>query len=293
MGCYKPIPARRSETGGRWRLHPELGTADAQLPCGKCLGCRTDRQSDWVARCLHEAAQFEQNRFITLTYDDEHLPAELRPDDLQRFVKRLRKAIGCEGRNERFIYSDRSSSIRYVACGEYGERTCRPHYHLIVFNCSFADETKYDEKLSTSRTLEQLWRNGAAKLAPFSSATAAYVAGYLTKTGKVNYRNALGQTLAAPFFRASLRPAIGRNWIEKHQQDLQHGYLIREGIKARIPRYYVKKLLAEKTSAARHYNELKTGGIRQTTDKYSAPRVADAEKIHQQAANNKQRNTTL
>ena len=61
------------------------------------------------------------NAYITLTYNDDHLPANgsLQPRDLQLFWKRLRKA--------------RTPGIRYYACGEYGDQTARPHYHAIIF----------------------------------------------------------------------------------------------------------------------------------------------------------------
>lgn len=292
MACYHPIPARRSSSGGPWQINPPLGTADAQLPCNKCLGCRTDRQQDWASRCLHESRNWTHNRFVTLTYDDEHVPPELRIRDLQLFLKRLRKATETKN-SEHLILSDRSASIRYVACGEYGETTKRPHYHLCLFNAAFGDEKRWSEKLSTSEILDNLWRNGASKLAPFTSATAAYVAGYITKSGKRKYTNALGQTLQEPFFKASLRPAIGATWIAKHQEDIQNGYLVVNGIKTRIPRYYAKKLLHAKTRAALLYNDLKTGGIRQDTDKFTENRIRDAERIHINATKHKHRDGAL
>ena len=59
--------------------------------------------------------------FLTLTYDNEHLPpgAELSKRDLQLFIKRLRK---------------RNPGIRYFAVGEYGSQKGRPHYHAVIFN---------------------------------------------------------------------------------------------------------------------------------------------------------------
>lgn len=287
MACYHPIPARRSQDGGPWRLHPQLGTADATVPCGKCLGCRTDRQNVWVTRCTHEAALWENNKFVTLTYDDEHLPPELRLDDLQKFLKRLRKAADKE--NQRHIITEGPSAIRYVACGEYGERTQRPHYHLILFNCAFSDEKPYDDKLSTSKTLELLWKQGAAKLAPFSSATAAYVAGYLTKTGKRDYYNELGQKLTPPFFRMSLRPAIGQKWVDKYSTDIQNGYTIIDGIRKKLPRYYAQRLIRKREQAGLQLQEVMTGTPRKHTDKYDPERLAAAEQIHRQSHNQKHR----
>lgn len=237
--CYAPVPTRRADEGP-WTLHPELGTKDSHIPCGKCLGCRTANQLDWTTRCVHEARQWRHNRFLTLTYDDTHLPRELVPAHLTNFWKRLRKA--CSSNDE--ILSDRSASIRYLACGEYGERTERPHYHACLFNCGFHDEVRYSAQLSESATLSALWGYGAAKLAPFTPATAGYVAGYITKHGRRSYADEDGVHRCDPFKRQSSNPAIGLAWLEKHHADIQHGYLIQEGgKKTRLPRYYIKKLL--------------------------------------------------
>ncbi len=60
--------------------------------------------------------------YITLTYNDTHLPpgGTLVRKDLSDFYKRLRKNTGYK--------------YRYLSCGEYGERkTKRPHYHILIF----------------------------------------------------------------------------------------------------------------------------------------------------------------
>ncbi|QCQ84607.1 replication initiator protein [Blackfly microvirus SF02] len=193
MACYHPIPAR-SSSSGPWTLHPELGTEDAKIPCGKCLGCRTDNQTDWVKRCVHEAGNWKYNRFITLTYDDDHLPSELQPKHLTDFWKRLRY----ECSRDDAILSDRSAPIRYLACGEYGDTTYRPHYHACIFNCAFKDERQYSKTLSESATLAAIWSHGAAKLAPFTPATAGYVAAYITKHGHRTFSDEWGELLEPP-----------------------------------------------------------------------------------------------
>ena len=90
-----------------------------QVPCGKCLECRIQHARAWADRCVVEAKQYDDNYFVTLTYDDAHLPAKnsLVPDDLQKFMKRLRKHFP-------------NNKIRFFACGEYGDTSWRPHYHL-------------------------------------------------------------------------------------------------------------------------------------------------------------------
>ena len=44
------------------------------VPCGKCLACLKNKQSSMVVRCRREAEQRGSFAFMTLTYDDDHLP---------------------------------------------------------------------------------------------------------------------------------------------------------------------------------------------------------------------------
>lgn len=236
MPCYHMIPARRPlKDGGPWRINPPLGEEDSHLPCGKCIGCRTDRANNWATRAIHEARLWQHNRFVTLTYDDEHLPPELIPAHLQKFLKRLRKRASYD---ERFL-TQRPASIRFLGCGEYGTRTERPHYHLCLFNLSLSDERRYDDRQNVSDTLSDVWGQGNATLSEFLPARAGYVAGYSTKIKHRIYCDADGVELQQPFLRASSRPALGRTWLEQFHADAERGYLIIDGTKRRLPRYYV------------------------------------------------------
>ena len=44
-----------------------------KLPCGKCIGCRKSRSTDWAVRCFHESKLHKQNCFLTLTFDDKKI----------------------------------------------------------------------------------------------------------------------------------------------------------------------------------------------------------------------------
>ena len=60
------------------------------VPCGKCLNCLKNKQSSMVVRCKREAEQKGSFAFMTLTYDDDHLP-------LARSIWRVSKDTGeCE-----------------------------------------------------------------------------------------------------------------------------------------------------------------------------------------------------
>ena len=123
MSCFKPLEAWRTPQGDitfkpLYSDRPSAGMF--KLPCGQCIGCRLARSSMWATRCVHEAQLHKQNCFITLTYNDDNLPyppTSIRP--LQLFMKRLRKRFG--------------AGIRFYACGEYGEKFGRPHYHACLW----------------------------------------------------------------------------------------------------------------------------------------------------------------
>lgn len=261
MACYRPIPAYQAGPGTQPVLWPALGTANMHLPCGQCLGCKTAKANEWAHRCEHEAKQYQHNSFITLTYDDAHLPqwGFLDAKELQRFIKRLRKS-----------HSSRSSGIqstegtlRYFACGEYGTQTGRPHYHLLTFNLSFSDGKriridKRGEPVYTSETLGKLWPHGLTEYGAATPAAANYIAQYSLKKQPARHAQRAidgyeyvtgldtdtGELVPkpAPFLRMSLKPAIGAKWLDAHSSDLRQGYLVNNGRRFTIPRTYRKRL---------------------------------------------------
>lgn len=234
MACYDPIAAYQDRPGSKLGLWPRHGGANLALPCGKCIGCRSARATAWANRCQHEASQYENNIFLTLTYDEEHLPenGHLRARDLQLFIKRLRKH-----------HAKTQDTLRYFACGEYGEQNQRPHYHAIIFNLDFGDKYKVATDLYESETLCGLWPQGMGRFGDATPAAANYIAQYnLNKQGKGD-RDPEGRKRVAPFLRMSLKPAIGSAWLAQYQYDLEQGYLVdHKGNKTGIPRTYKKKL---------------------------------------------------
>lgn len=247
MACYHPIPAYQGGPGEKPRLWPPVGTATLKLPCGSCLGCRTDHATDWAHRAENEASSWDHNCFVTLTYDDDHLPehGHLRPRDLRNFIKRVRQAVRrTYKRSAPAIASVRPIGPRYLGCGEYGDRTNRPHYHVLLFNCAFTDSYVVAKGLRESPTLAKYWELGGHRIGELTGASANYVAQYsLKKLGHpVERHDQNGEVYQEPFIRMSLKPPIGQRWTEKYKEDLQHGYLIRNARKKRIPRAMKKQL---------------------------------------------------
>lgn len=226
MPCFHPLRAFKTASGDV--VFSELRRFDVvaqlSLPCGQCIGCRLERSRQWAVRCMHEASLHHENAFITLTYDDAHLPADgsLDYEHYQRFMKRLRKAIAPHG-------------VRFYMCGEYGDETFRPHYHACLFGFDFPDKvllqrTATGNDLYTSDMLSRLWPFGMSSTADVSFESAAYVARYCMKkiTGKGSeeyykrYDVDTGEIydLTPEFTKMSLKPGIGAGWFEKYASDV-------------------------------------------------------------------------
>lgn len=193
------------------------------IPCGKCIGCRLEYSRQWANRCMLELDYHKSSYFVTLTYDDLHLPDNdivnietgeivqspvhtLVKRDLQLFMKRLRKNTGQE--------------IRYFACGEYGDETHRPHYHLIIFGLELTDLKIYKQNFRgelyyNSPTLSKCWNKGFAVVADVTWDTCAYVARYVTKklTGKKSDIYA-DFNLQPPFVLMSRKPGIAKQYFD-------------------------------------------------------------------------------
>lgn len=175
-----------------------------QIPCQKCWACQLNYSAEWATRIMLEAKKSEYNFFITLTYDDEHLPilediqgkdkntgvhvlykndgtwttGSLLPEDMDTFLNSLRKHF--ERKNIK--------GIKYFYCGEYGETTNRPHYHIILLNCPLDIYEFYDTHIDTnykahwkSKEVERYWKKGMIDIAELEWSCAAYVARYCTK----------------------------------------------------------------------------------------------------------------
>ena len=57
-----------------------LGERDQIIPCGHCIACRINKSSEWATRMMMEVKTQPENScwFVTLTYDDDHLPPNTR-----------------------------------------------------------------------------------------------------------------------------------------------------------------------------------------------------------------------
>ena len=259
MPCFHPVQGYRSRevnpgTGKRSIVfNKKDGYEDLPVTvrCGQCTGCRLDRSAEWAIRCHHEAALYEDNCFITLTYRDEDLPDPPSVDvrEFQLFMKRLRKKYA-------------PKKIRFFHCGEYGDTNRRPHYHAILFNHDFEDKKLWRMSnglpLYVSEDLSSLWPLGFSSVGAATFQSAAYVARYIMKkvTGPMaesTYEHVSPETgeitqLQPEYVTMSRRPGLGKGWLDQYQSDIwPWDFVVVEGKKFRPPRFYDDQVKDEET----------------------------------------------
>ena len=245
MQCFSPITAFKLRDGGL-SFSEIKDSREIAIRCGQCIGCRVYRAESWTTRILHEAKMHSCSIFLTLTYDDEHLPpgGSLHYPHVQKFFRAQRQKLG---------------KFRFFVCGEYGDQTSRPHYHAILFGFDYPDRVQLNSSYAKrpvykSAALAKLWPYGTHQIGFISPESARYVAQYSIKkvTGKraqAHYERLDPVTgeisrLVPEFARMSLRPALGRPWLEKYGQEiLTHDNIVLNGSFHGIPRYYNEKLL--------------------------------------------------
>lgn len=167
MMCRRPAKCKVG-----YSLKPASSSGIVCVPCGQCLNCRINQARIWTNRILLEQTQHGDSSFVTLTYDDDHLPnpPHVSKVHLQKYIKRLREKI-------------EPVEIRYFGVGEYGDRTFRPHYHIILFGIGLMHE----------KVIKRAWKSDGKYLCNpdigisvgvLNPASARYITGYITQ--KIN-----------------------------------------------------------------------------------------------------------
>lgn len=255
MKCLKPI---KTKTG--------------VFRCGKCLACKAQKVNEYIIRFNAQNLASKSSFFVTLTYDDDHLPYNgVSKMEMNLFIKRLKKL---------------APTFKYVVIGEYGGRYCRPHYHLNIWfendaltwtcfydilkkswsfgkiDCEMVKdkETNYIAKYHATNILSEgiykvygtsfyvnsvivnklkdLWSDG------FSSHTLNIATG-------VNYTFTPDSRFIKqlPHFRLSSH-GIGEAWLQSEEfknivNKKDYKIVNNKGQKCSIPRYYVKKMTVD------------------------------------------------
>ena len=223
----------------------KLKDLEFRVPCGKCLPCQKKRRSEWSLRLEHEYLFSESALFITLTYSDLNLPRTkegyptLNKKHVQDYIKRLRnenvkyvtKTLKCDKKDVK----NRSRAIRYYAVGEYGTKTRRPHYHLILFNMD----------VENIAPVKNQWKYGMSDVGTVTSASINYVTKYMFKQF-----NRKTDKRIPPFSLMSKKPIIGHDYIQNygvhHIESESLEVRDQNGHVRRLPKAYLRRLFTNK-----------------------------------------------
>lgn len=194
------------------------------VPCGKCPECLARRVSAWSFRLMQEDKRAKSAFFLTLTFSTKKVPITLSgfmsldKTVLQKFFKRLRKL--------------NPVGIKYYAVGEYGEKTMRPHYHVILFNAELA-------------TIQPAWNLGEIHYGEVNGASIGYTLKYMSKVPKIPmHRN---DDRLREF--SLMSKGLGSNYltdamVKWHEADIYERMYcnVQDGKKIAMPRYYKDKI---------------------------------------------------
>lgn len=243
-----------------------LQDKNMSVPCGKCLGCRMKRSSEWTMRMIHELESYDNNAmWLTLTYQDEYmdLMATLVKSDLQNFFKSVRQCIS-------------PRTIRYYGCGEYGSRHTedyyirrygrkfgRPHYHIILFGMNY--QNRNDRKVICKYWKKCIWDANRIRscIGYVSADSMRYTADYVKKKYIVskpkkidgesekqfNDRLVMYMIRQREYYGYCIPPyqfqsqGIGKDYLLENKDYLhREGKVLWRGKLMSLPRYYTKKL---------------------------------------------------
>lgn len=231
------------------------------IPCGKCPKCVARKISGWSFRMMQEERVADSAYFITLTYNDDNVPITkngnltLRKRDCQLFLKRLRRSHDRMG----FTAAAGYKPLKYYLAGEYGSKTYRPHYHLILFNAQLDVIIGRPLAIAVRRGIVALdgvgsfeckvWDNGHINVGQVSEASVGYTMKYMSKPAKAGrYRCDDRQKEFA-----LMSKGIGKAYVtflskQWHKHDLKNRMYVplSDGKIAAMPRYLKEKIYTSK-----------------------------------------------
>lgn len=184
MACLSPITVKH-------------GDLVARVRCGQCRACRLVRQSSWVGRMTLERLDHKDARFLTLTFADA--PDRVEVDQLQGFMKRYRHHFG---------------PCRFFGVGEYGGKSNRPHWHVVIFGhpparIGLISGPDWKFSYPCDEKMLMAWPYGGVSDGTAERKSFRYVAGYTMKPSVPGYPSIV---------RMSLKPGIGYARIERLAQ---------------------------------------------------------------------------
>lgn len=184
------------------------------VSCGHCMPCLIAKQSNLSFLCkIEQQSAYRRGlgcSFLTLTYNDSAIPftstghRTLLKSDLQKFLKRFR----------RYRQDDHKPLVKFLACGEYGDKMARPHYHLIIFGADSV-ECLYYARRAWDKSEKGLVQCGALQAGGIT-----YVLKYITKSNTTpeirDFYESNG--VQPPFIQHS--QGFAGDWIKRHADDI-------------------------------------------------------------------------
>lgn len=200
-----------------------IKVGDNYFNCGRCRACRVNYTSQWTFRLACELSKWDSASFITLTYNDEHLPADrgLHKRDVQLFNKRLRNYL----------------DFKFYLCGEYGQKG-RPHYHGIYFGVNpfdchdliadlwpYCDRWQFDKRRGKKCAVGQVTRESMQ-----------YTVGYVQKKLFGNDAKELYGDRQRPF--SLMSKGLGKDFGDENRSRFEKGWTYLNSQRIGIPRYF-------------------------------------------------------
>lgn len=225
MACSNPLTIVRR------------GREPIRVSCGWCMNCRIAKRNKLSLLGRYQQylynLQGRGSAFCTLTYSDEFCPVNdfgdytLRKSELQKFFKRLRRFLQ---RQKLFLNKQGCADFSYIACGEYGDRFGRPHYHFCIFGIDSDFMRTFCRKN---------WNLGLVNSKPLINGALRYVCKYIDK-------QVHGEQLILDYINVGKEPpfvvyskGISRNYFNSHSDS---NVINNSGNFVPIPRYWRNKL---------------------------------------------------
>lgn len=286
MSCYHPITGydfglkSNGKKDIRWSKNysdkPCIG--EVKIPCGKCIGCRLQYSRIWADRMIMELQDHDSAYFLTLTYDDSFINSSPY-GEVRRFYTdsdtgeaKLSLSL-CKSHLQNFWKSLRqefhNDHIRYFACGEYGSKTKRPHYHAIVYglhldDLQFYKRSNLNDVYFNSPRLDKVWKKGFVVVGQVTWNSCAYVARYVVKKAQSEVSNMYSEFNMIPeFVVMSRRPGIGKNYYVNHKYDfIDFGETYesdgKRSLRFQMPRYFESIMELENPEELKKYKDMKS-----------------------------------
>ena len=241
------------------------------VPCGRCYQCAQKKRLEWCFRLFNEYRfSMKGNYFLTLTYDEDNIcqrfydddgmtvfksrnngevlsgddtldyfacrPCFFKPD-VSNFIRSLRDKLRYASKD----YDDLDISFKYFCCSEYGSKTFRPHYHIILFN--------FPLPLSSAKTLiEDSWKYGFISISQLNEARIFYTTKYIMKNMFYNYENNLYDNFFERNFLLCSKN-IGSEFMTEEMKKFcklkKNGKVFFNGREIILPRYYRDKIFSD------------------------------------------------